>query len=302
MKDKTMKTRLIAIGMIGLVSALVEAADNAAFKDSKEKNSYSVGATWGNSLKRQEVDVDLEVLIKGLREAFSGHSALSDEEIRESMMALNKEVRAKQEEKRRQQGEKNKVEGENFLAENKTKPGVIALPSGLQYKVLAEGQGESPKSNDVVTVNYRGTLIDGTEFDSSYKRPKPAEFNVTGVIKGWTEALQHMKPGAKWQLFVPSNLAYGEFGHGQQITPNQTLIFEVELVSFKPPQTQAPPPPAQPVISDIIKVPSKEELEKGAKIEVIKAADLERLQKEEKEKKEKEQKEKQQQEKKDEKK
>src|SRR6058998_67161 len=227
MKGTKMKTRLIAIWALGLLVGWAQAEDKPAFKDSKEKNSYSVGATWGNSLKRQEVDVDLEVLIKGLREAFSGHSALSDEEIRESMMALNKEVRAKQEEKRRQQGEKNKVEGEKFLAENKTKPGVIALPSGLQYKVLAEGQGESPKSNDVVTVNYRGTLIDGTEFDSSYKRPKPAEFNVTGVIKGWTEALQHMKPGAKWQLFVPSNLAYGDRGTGQSIGPGATLLFDV---------------------------------------------------------------------------
>src|SRR5205814_1863102 len=245
MKDTTMKTRLIALGMIGLVSALVEGADNAAFKDSKEKNSYSVGATWGNSLKRQEVDVDLEVLIKGLREAFSGHSALSDEEIRESMMALNKEVRAKQEEKRKQQGEKNKQEGEKFLAENKTKPGVVTLPSGLQYKVLAEGQGESPKSNDVVTVKYRGALLDGTEFDSSYKRNQPSSFAVNGVIKGWTEALLSMKPGAKWQLFIPSNLAYGEFGHGAQIGPNQALTFDVELVSCKPPHPPAPALPLQ---------------------------------------------------------
>ena len=279
--------------MMGLAAGMVQAEDKPEFKDPKEKNSYSVGANWGNNLKRQEVDVDLELLIKGLRDAVAGQSALSEEQIRESMMALNKEVRAKQEEKRKQLGEKNKVEGEKFLAENKTKPDVISLPSGLQYKVLAEGNGESPKSNDVVTVNYRGTLIDGTEFDNSYKRGQPATFNVTGVIKGWTEALQHMKPGAKWQLFVPSNLAYGEMGHGAQITPSQTLIFEVELVSFKPPQAPAAVlAPNQPVTSDIIKVPSKEELEKGAKIEVIKAADLEKLQKEQQEKQQKEKKEK----------
>ena len=208
------------------------------------------------------------------------------------MMALNKEIRAKQEEKRKQQGEKNKEEGEKFLAENETKEGVKTLPSGLQYKILSEGSGESPKAGDIATVNYRGTLIDGTEFDSSYKRGQPSTFSVTGVIKGWTEALELMKPGAKWQLFIPSELAYGERGSGQMIGPNATLIFDVELVSFKPPTPPAAanPAPAQPVTSDIIKVPSKEELEKGAKIEVIKAADLEKLQKEQKEKQQQEKK------------
>ncbi len=286
-----MKMRLMTIWIIGLAAALAQAADKPEFKDAREKNSYSVGANWGNSLKKQEVDVDLEVLIRGLREAFVGQSALSDEQIRESMMALNKEIRAKQEEKRKQQGEKNKQEGEKFLAENKTKPGVVALPSGLQYKVLTDGSGESPKPGDVVTVNYRGTLIDGTEFDSSYKRGQPATFSVTGVIKGWTEALEQMKPGAKWQLFIPSDLAYGERGSGPTIGPNATLQFEVELVSSKPAAPAPAAAPAQPVTSDIIKVPSKEELEKGAKIEVIKAADLEKLQKEQKEKQQAEKKE-----------
>jgi len=286
-----MKMRLMTIWIIGLAAALAQAADKPEFKDAREKNSYSVGANWGNSLKKQEVDVDLEVLIRGLREAFVGQSALSDEQIRESMMALNKEIRAKQEEKRKQQGEKNKQEGEKFLAENKTKPGVVALPSGLQYKVLTDGSGDSPKPGDVVTVNYRGTLIDGTEFDSSYKRGQPATFSVTGVIKGWTEALEQMKPGAKWQLFIPSDLAYGERGSGPTIGPNATLQFEVELVSSKPAAPAPAAAPAQPVTSDIIKVPSKEELEKGAKIEVIKAADLEKLQKEQKEKQQAEKKE-----------
>ena len=286
-----MKMRLMTIWIIGLAAALAQAADKPEFKDAREKNSYSVGANWGNSLKKQEVDVDLEVLIRGLREAFVGQSALSDEQIRESMMALNKEIRAKQEEKRKQQGEKNKQEGDKFLAENKTKPGVVALPSGLQYKVLTDGSGESPKPGDVVTVNYRGTLIDGTEFDSSYKRGQPATFSVTGVIKGWTEALELMKPGAKWQLFIPSDLAYGERGSGPTIGPNAALQFEVELVSSKPAAPAPAAAPAQPVTSDIIKVPSKEELEKGAKIEVIKAADLEKLQKEQKEKQQAEKKE-----------
>jgi FKBP-type peptidyl-prolyl cis-trans isomerase FklB len=278
----------LAVGL--LVNAVRAADDKPAFKDSKDKNSYAVGANWGNSLKRQEVNVDLELLIKGLREGFDGHSALTDEELKQCMMALNQEIRSHQQEKRKELGEKNKQEGEKFLAENKTKPGVITLPDGLQYKVLAQGKGESPKSNDVVTVNYRGSLLDGVEFDSSYKRGQPYTTPANRVIKGWSEALQLMTPGTKWQLFIPADLAYGERGFGQQIGPNAALIFEVELVSF----TQASPPaahptaataiPTQPVTSDIIKVPSKQELEKGAKIEVIKASDLEKLQKEQQQK------------------
>ena len=275
------------------MAVLLQAADKPEFKNDREKHSYSVGASWGNSLKRQEVDFDLEMVMQGLREAFAGKCALTDEEVRASMAALNKEIRGKQEEKRKQQGEKNKQEAEKFLAENKAKEGVVTLPSGLQYKILSEGNGESPKPADMATVNYRGTLIDGTEFDSSYKRGQPSTFSVSGVIKGWTEALELMKPGAKWQLFIPSDLAYGERGSGQLIGPNAALIFEVELVSFKPPTPPpaANPAPAQPVTSDIIKVPSKEELEKGAKIEIIKAADLEKLQKEQKEKQQQDKKE-----------
>ena len=154
---------------------------------------------------------------------------------------------------------------------------MVTLPSGLQYKVIAEGAGDSPAAHDQVTVNYRGKLIDGTEFDSSYKRGEPATFGVSGVIKGWTEALQLMKPGAKWELYIPSALAYMERGSGAQIGPNSTLIFDVELVSVK---KQEPPPTPEPVTSDIIKVPSKEEMEKGAKIEVIKKEDLDKLMKE----------------------
>lgn len=269
----------------GLLGGLVRAEDKAAFKDPKEKSSYSIGANWGNGLKRQEVDVDLDAIIRGLKDGMAGQSLLTDQELRESLNALSQELRAKAEEKRKQLSEKNKLEGEKFLAENKTKPGVITLPSGLQYKILAEGSGESPKSNDVVTANYRGTLIDGTEFDSSDKNGQPLVRPANMLIKGWTEALQLMKPGAKWQLFVPPDLAYGERGAGQQIGPNATLIFDMELVSFKPP---APPPavaPAQPVTSDIIKVPSKEELDKGAKIQILKPEDVERELKAEAEKK-----------------
>jgi FKBP-type peptidyl-prolyl cis-trans isomerase FklB len=226
-------------------------------------------------------------MIKGLKDGLAGKSALTDQELREALNALNQELRAKMEEKRKAQGETNKKDGEKFLSENKTKPGVITLPSGLQYKVLVEGSGESPKSNDVVTANYRGTLIDGTEFDSSAKNGQPLVRPANMLIKGWTEALQLMKPGAKWQLYIPPELAYGERGAGGQIGPNAALIFDMELVSFKPPAPAPTLPPAQPVTSDIIKVPSKEELEKGAKIQILKPEDVEREQKLEAERKKK---------------
>src|SRR6266516_5586799 len=286
MKETKMNTRLLTVCAVGLLAGLVRAEDKTAFKDPKEKASYSIGANWGNSLKRQEVELDLEATIKCLRDCLAGKSVLTDQELREALTAMNQEIRAKMEEKRKHLGETNKQEGEKFLAENKTKPGVITLPSGLQYKVLAEGSGESPKSNDVVTANYRGTLIDGTEFDSSSKSGQPLVRPANMLIKGWTEALQLMKPGAKWQLFIPPDLAYSERGSGAQIGPNATLIFEMELVSFKPPSPPASVAP-QPVTSDIIKVPSKEELEKGAKIQILKPEDVEREQKLEAEKKKK---------------
>src|SRR5437762_6572653 len=219
MKETKMKTQLMTICAVGLLAGLVRAEDKTAFKDPKEKSSYSIGANWGNSLKRQEVEVDLEAVIKGLKDGLAGKSVLTDQELRETLSALNQEIRAKMEEKRKHLGETNKQEGEKFLAENKNKLGVTALPSGLQYKILVEGNGESPKSNDVVTANYRGTLIDGTEFDSSAKNGQPLVRPANMLIKGWTEALQLMKPGAKWQLFVPPDLAYGERGMGSQFGP-----------------------------------------------------------------------------------
>ena len=158
---------------------------------------------------------------------------LSDKEAQEVMMTFQKEQMAKLNENARKLGEKNKKEGETFLAENKKKPGVVTLPSGLQYKILKEGTGRNPKATDTVVTHYRGTLLDGKEFDSSYKRGEPATFPLNGVIRGWTEALQLMKPGAKWQLFIPPQLAYGERGAGQDIGPNATLIFEVELIAIK---------------------------------------------------------------------
>ncbi len=199
-------------------------------KSQKEKMSYIIGMDIGKNLKNQSVDIDQAALGKGIKDALSGgKSSLTDEETRETMAAFQKEMIAKAQ----ALGEKNKKEGAVFLGENKKKQGVIALPSGLQYKVITAGKGKKPKPTDTVTVQYRGTLIDGTEFDSSYRRGQPATFPVNGVIPGWTEALGLMQEGAKWQIFVPSNLAYGEKGAGGQIGPNAALIFEVELISIQ---------------------------------------------------------------------
>ena len=199
-------------------------------KSQKEKMSYIIGMDMGKNLKDQSIDIDQAALARGIKDALSGgKSSLTDEEIRQTMTAFQKEMMAKSQ----ALGEKNKKEGEAFLAGNKKKQGVITLPSGLQYKVISAGKGKKPKPTDTVTVQYRGTLIDGTEFDSSYRRGQPATFPVNGVIPGWTEALGLMQEGAKWQIFVPSNLAYGEKGTGGQIGPNATLVFEVELISIQ---------------------------------------------------------------------
>jgi FKBP-type peptidyl-prolyl cis-trans isomerase FklB len=205
------------------------------FKDQKEKASYALGMNVGNGLRRQSVDIDPNVFAQGMKDAISGgKTLLTDEEAMATLQQLQTELRAKQEEKRKQAAETNQKEGDAFLAANKTKEGVVTLPSGLQYKILTPGTGPKPTASDTVSCNYKGTLIDGTEFDSSAKHGGPATFTVGGVIKGWTEALQLMPVGSKWQLFIPPSLAYGERGAGGDIGPNSTLIFEVELVSIQP--------------------------------------------------------------------
>jgi FKBP-type peptidyl-prolyl cis-trans isomerase FklB len=206
----------------------------------KDKVSYAIGMNIGNNLRRQSLDVDPKLLQKGLEDAMSGgKTLLSEDEARATLTQLQGEMREKQQAKMQQAGEVNKKEGEAFLATNKTKDGVVTLPSGLQYKVLTPGTGPKPTASDSVVCNYRGTLIDGKEFDSSYKRGQPATFPVAGVIKGWTEALQLMPVGSKWQLFVPSDLAYAERGSGPDIGPNATLIFEVELLSIQSKDSKA---------------------------------------------------------------
>ena len=217
---------IVVLGILFLVSQ-VNAQEKLVLKNQKEKVSYSiglnVGRNLGSDLKKQSIDIDPNMVAKGIQDALSGaNPLLSNEEVQETMVAFQKEM-----------SEKQKQRGEAFLAENKKKEGVNTLASGLQYKVVKAGSGKKPKLNDTVTVHYRGTLIDGTEFDSSFRRGKPATFPVSGVIPGWTEALPLMEEGAKWQLFIPPKLAYGEPGAGGLIGPNATLIFEVELISIQ---------------------------------------------------------------------
>jgi len=220
---------------MALAASPVLAGEKVELKTEKDKISYAIGLDVGNGLKKNEIDVDADIVARAIKDILAGNKPLmTDEEVKTTITALQKDLQAKQQEKMKALGDKNKKEGEAFLAKNKTKEGVKTLPSGLQYKVITQGKGKTPMASDTVTVQYRGTLIDGTEFDSSYKRGQPATFPVSGVIKGWTEALQLMKEGSKWQLVIPSDLAYGASGtQGGPIGPNAVLIFEVELVSIK---------------------------------------------------------------------
>jgi len=209
-------------------------------KDLKDKASYSIGVDIGMNFKKQNMDLNADALAAGARDALSGKPQVNPNEIREIMTQWQKEFGEKQ----KVMATKNQADGEKYLAENKKKEGVKTTASGLQYKSLKEGAGPQPKASDTVTVNYRGTLIDGTEFDSSYKRGEPATFPLNGVIKGWTEGLQLMKKGSKFQFVIPPNLAYGERAVGADIGPNSTLVFDVELLDVKPAEAAASPSPA----------------------------------------------------------
>ena len=231
-----MKRFIVIVSASLLAFPLFGQEKSPQLKDQKDKVSYSIGMQIGFNLGRQKVDINPDILAAGIKDAIAGKPQLTTDQVKEIMAQFEKDMEKKQ----KQAGEKNKTEGTKFLEDNKKKPGVKTTASGLQYKVEKEGTGAQPKATDMVTVNYRGTLIDGTEFDSSYKRGQPATFPVNGVIKGWTEALQLMKQGSKYQLFIPSSLAYGERAMGPDIGPNSTLIFEVELQDVKPPPTPAP--------------------------------------------------------------
>jgi FKBP-type peptidyl-prolyl cis-trans isomerase FklB len=200
----------------------------------KEKISYSIGINLGKNMMMQGIEIDQAQLIQGLKDGLTNSkTALSEKDMEATMNAFQQEMMNKMQAKQKVEGDKNMKEGQAFLAENKKKDGVVTLPSGLQYKVITQGTGAIPTSTQTVKCHYRGTLVNGKEFDSSYKRGEPTEFPVNGVIKGWTEALQLMPTGSKWQLFVPSDLAYGSNGAGQTIGPNATLIFDIELISIK---------------------------------------------------------------------
>jgi FKBP-type peptidyl-prolyl cis-trans isomerase FklB len=225
------------------------------FTNEKDKVSYALGmniaAGLGANLKRQNVELNNDVLVQAIKDGLSGGKTLMTEaEAQNTLRQFMTELQQKQEAKMKEAGDANKKEADTFLAANKSKPGVVTLPDGLQYKIVKEGTGPKPAATDTVTVNYRGTLINGTEFDSSYKRGEPATFPVGGVIKGWTEALQLMPVGSKWELYIPPDLAYGARGAGNDIGPNAALIFEVELLSIqgkeapgatKPPQGSGKP-------------------------------------------------------------
>lgn len=207
-----------------------------ALTTQKDKASYAIGLNIGRSMRKDDVDIDPNLLLRGMKDGLAdARPLLTDDEAKATMVALQADLRAKHEAKVELEAATNKKEGDAFLAENKTKEGVVTLPSGLQYKVLVEGTGPKPTATDTVVCNYKGMLLDNTEFDSSYKRGEPATFPVTGIIKGWTEALELMPVGSKWQLFIPPDLAYGaRGGAGGGIGPNATLVFEVELMSIKP--------------------------------------------------------------------
>lgn len=232
---------IVAAGLLALQARAddkpAEANNASALSTQKEKASYSIGMDIGSGMRQQKLDIDPELVMKGFRDGFAGKKGLlTESEAKTVMEQFEKDLQARMAKEELELPAKNKKEGETFLAENKKNDKEVkTLPSGLQYKVIREGEGESPTINDTVTTQYRGTLIDGTEFDSSYSRGEPSTFALRQVIKGWQEALQLMKVGAKWRLFVPSELAYGQEGAGRTIQPNATLIFDIELLSVKKP-------------------------------------------------------------------
>ena len=264
-----MKKITLAFLCLGVALPLL-AADTNTLTDEKSRVSYAIGMMLGHNWQLQGLDIDADIAATAIKAVQSSNATLlTPEQAQATLKTFQQEFRAKQQVKQAELAVKNRAAGDAFLTANKKNPGVQSLPDGLQYVVLTNGTGALPSASDVVTVNYRGTLLDGTEFDSSYKRGQPAQFPVGGVIRGWTEALLKMPVGSKWKLFIPSELAYGEQGN-RGIPPNSVLIFEVELLDAKAP---APAPAAAPLTSDIIKVPSAAEMKNGAKVEVIKSED-----------------------------
>jgi FKBP-type peptidyl-prolyl cis-trans isomerase FklB len=228
-----MKKFIVISILLSFFGGAVLAQKSNTPKTKKEKISYSIGVNLGKSMKMQGLDIDQGLLFQGIKDGVNNSkTAMTEKDMEATMSAFQQEMMSKMQAKQKVDGEKNKKDGEAFLAANQKKDGVITLPSGLQYKVLKEGTGAKPTASQTVKCNYRGTFINGKEFDRSENHGGPAEFPVGGVIKGWIEALQLMPVGSKWQLFVPSDLAYGPNGQGQMIGPNAVLIFEIELLSI----------------------------------------------------------------------
>lgn len=224
---------MMALG-IGLLAVVSTGQEAPVLKSPKQRYSYALGMDLGNQLRKQSVELDTELFSKGLKDALSGgKTLLTEAEVRASIGELQAELKRRQVQATKSSSQEELKAGQAFLAENKKKEGVVTLPSGLQYKVLKKGDGKKPTDADTVVCHYRGTLLNGTEFDSSYRRKQPATFPVKGVIPGWREALKLMAVGSRYQLFIPSELAYGQQGAGSQIGPNATLIFEVELLAVK---------------------------------------------------------------------
>lgn len=228
-----MKSSLSIIAILFFAGCAL--AQEPVLKNEKDKINYGIGVGVARNFQRQGILVDLDIVIKGMRDALSGTKLLmTEEDLEKTMTAFQAEAQKRLQEKIKATAERNLKEGEAFLAENAKKEGVVTLPSGLQYKIIKQGEGKKPVSQDSVECHYRGTLISGAEFDSSYKRGTPLAVKVDGgIIQGWSEALKLMPLGSKWQLFIPSKLAYGERGAGSQIEPNATLIFEVEPLAIK---------------------------------------------------------------------
>jgi FKBP-type peptidyl-prolyl cis-trans isomerase FklB len=227
-----MKMKLVTGAVLGLAMSAAIAANELA--TDKEKLSYSIGADLGKNFKTQGIDVSPEILAKGMQDGMSGGQLiLTEEQMKDVLNKFQKELMAKRSAEFNKKADENKAKGETFLSGNKAKSGVVALPSGLQYKILETGSGSKPGKNDTVTVDYTGTLIDGTVFDSTQKTGKPATFQVSQVIPGWTEALQLMPAGSTWEVYVPADLAYGPRSVGGPIGPNETLIFKIHLISVK---------------------------------------------------------------------
>jgi len=222
----------VGIATLLLISSVMAA--DVKMTDEKQKASYTIGIQLGGQLIVSKDDLLIDLLMLGVKDAFAGKEPrISPEEMQQAIQAYTERKQKREQKLMAEYAKTNLAEGQAFLAKNKTKPGVKTLPSGLQYKIIKAGTGASPKLSDTVVTHYKGTLLNGQVFDSSYQRGEPVSFPINGVIKGWTEALQKMKIGAKWQLFIPADLAYGERGGGGKIGPNQTLIFDVELLDIK---------------------------------------------------------------------